>query len=132
GITSIFAIPLDDFDEYPQIFDTIDRSDGLSFINIGMALAVVFSTIFASRGFELKLGPIIWGLIGAGGGFLLGLLIDLLLYKWKNRPSRRRKEKGKQVILVVDCNKNEERAIVKILAENRAMGFAKIEQEGQE
>lgn len=132
GISSIFAIPLDDFDHHPQIFDTIDRSDGVSFINKGMALAVVFSTIFASRGFELRLGPIIWGLIGAGGGFLLGLLIDLLLYKLKNKPSKRREEKGYQVILVIECNKDEEKIVAKILAENGALGFAKIEQKSQE
>lgn len=129
GISSIFAMPLDSFDKHPQIFDTIDHSDGLSFINKGMALAVVFSTIFASRGFELRLGPIIWGLIGAGGGFTLGLLIDMLLYKLKNKPSKRRKEKANQVILVIECNKDEQKIVTKILAENRAQGFATIEQE---
>ena len=129
GISSIFAIPLDDFNEHPQIFDTINRSDGVSFINIGMCLSVVFSTILASRGFEMRLGPIIWGLIGAGGGFLLGLLIDLLLYKLRNKPSKQRKEIGNQVIIVIECNQEEQKMVMMILAENRALGYAVIEQE---
>lgn len=128
GISSIFAIPLDDFNEHPQIFDTINRSDGVSFINIGMCLSVVFSTILASRGFEMKLGPIIWGLIGAGGGFFIGFFIDLFLYKWKKGPSKRRKEEGNLVILVVECKKEEEIIVFKILANNRALGLAKLNQ----
>ncbi len=129
GISTIFAMPLESFDKAPQIFDTMDRSDGLSFFNKGMALSVVFSTILASRGFEMRLGPIIWGLIGAGGGFLLGLLIDLLLYKLKNKPSKQRKEIGNQVIIVIECNQEEQKMVMMILAENRALGYAVIEQE---
>ncbi|MBT2757642.1 hypothetical protein J7E71_17265 [Mesobacillus foraminis] len=132
GFSSIFAIPLEEFENHPKILDTIDRSDGHSYINKGMALAVVFSTIFASRGFEFRLGPIIWGLIGAVGGFILGLIIDLLLYKWKNKPLTRRKGRGNQVILVIECNRNERKYVTEILAENGALGFAAIEQDSQE
>ncbi|MEC2078503.1 hypothetical protein [Metabacillus fastidiosus] len=128
GITDIFAVPLDEINDHPKIFDTIHRSDGVSFINKGIALSVVFSTILSSRGFLWEWGPIIWGLIGAGGGFLLGLAIDLCLYKFihKRKIVSGRKKIYSEIIVIINCNDQQAHIVTDILTKNRALGLAKI------
>lgn len=128
GITDIFAVPLDEINDHPQLFDTIHRSDGVSFINKGLALSVVFSTILASRGFLLDWGPIFWGLIGAAGGFLLGLAIDLSLYKFKQKRKTvsGRKKICSEIIVIINCNDQQDNIVTDILVKNKALGLAKI------
>lgn len=128
GITDIFAVPLDEINSHPQIFDTIHRSDGVSFINKGIALSVVFSTILASRGFIWDWGPIIWGLIGAVGGFLLGLIIDLLIYMCKKKRNivGTRKNIRSEVFVIINCHDQQDEMVTDILKKNQALGLAKI------
>ena len=47
---SIFAVPLDNRKVERKIFDSLHRSDGTSFIDIGAALATAFAVIGASIG----------------------------------------------------------------------------------
>ncbi len=129
GIKDIFAVPLDNQTEAPKLFDTIHRSDGTSLINKGLFLAVIFSVIGASRGFVLEWGPIYWGLIGAGGGFIIGFLVDVI---WKTLQSKGKvKLKGKksEVILIIDCKESEGKEVEKLLWENLALGVAKVNRE---
>lgn len=126
GFSDIFAVPLDSRTEEPKLFDTIHRSDGISLINKGLFLAVIFSVIGASRGFILEWGPIYWGIIGAVGGFLIGFLIDLMIIKVKNRKKKLRKGKRSEVILIVDCKEEDGSQVEKILWNYTAIGVAKI------
>src|SRR5437867_532838 len=85
---NIFAVPLDNRTEERKVFDSLHRSDGTSFVDIGMALSTAFAVIGASIGFKLAWGPIYWGLIGAFVGFVLGFAIRLymeLVIKKKKR-----------------------------------------------
>ncbi|MRG87785.1 hypothetical protein [Salinibacillus xinjiangensis] len=127
GLHDIFAVPLDNRTEDAKIFDTIHRSDGISLINKGMFLAVIFSVITASKGFELKWGPIYWGLIGAGFGFILGFIIDLIILKVKNKKLRLLKGKKSEVILIVECENEQGREVEEVLWEHFALGVAKVE-----
>ncbi len=129
GVHEIFAIPLDNRKVTPKLFDSIHQSDGVSLINKGMFLAVVFSVIAASRGFILEWGPIIWGLIGAGGGFSLGFAIDWLKYKTKNKNQNLPKGKRSEVILVIECQREKANVVEDILWECLAFGVAKIDVE---
>ncbi|MGW9019836.1 hypothetical protein, partial [Priestia megaterium] len=81
----ILAVPLDKRTEERKLFDTIHKSDGISLFDLGASLAVVFSVFGASYGFIATWGPIIWGLIGTAGGFLIGFLIDLFITKRRNQ-----------------------------------------------
>ncbi|MGG1069004.1 hypothetical protein ABE178_04135 [Priestia megaterium] len=81
GIDDLYAVPLDNRTEERKLFDTIHRSDGVSLSQTGLFLAVIFSTIGASRGFVLDWGPIYWGLIGAFFGFVLGFSFDFFCSK---------------------------------------------------
>ncbi|TMU88350.1 hypothetical protein FGG79_02680 [Bacillus sp. BHET2] len=128
GITKedIFAVPLDNRKEKRKIFDTLHRSDGISLIDMAMPMATACAVITASIGFELKWGPIYWGLIGAVGGFVLGLAIRLILVSKSNQKQHRLKGKHSEVILIVECDESKGEQVEKILWEHFALGLAKI------
>ncbi|MFC4560150.1 hypothetical protein ACFO3D_18490 [Virgibacillus kekensis] len=128
GVQDLFAVPLDKRGEQPKLFDTIHQADGLSLINKGMFLAVIFSVVAASRGFVLEWGPIYWGLIGAVSGFILGVTIDLIILKFKNKNRRKLKEKSSEVILIVECKEEDSKRVEEILWNHFALGLAKIKQ----
>ncbi|MDF2644981.1 MAG: hypothetical protein K0Q73_786 [Paenibacillus sp.] len=91
-----------------------------------MGLAVIFSVIGASRGFVLEWGPIYWGLIGAVSGFVLGVLIDLYIYKFYKRKKRVIKGKNSEVILIINCDESQGELVEGVLWEHLALGLAKI------
>ncbi|PFA69250.1 hypothetical protein CN378_04300 [Bacillus sp. AFS015802] len=122
----IYAVPLDNRKESRKLFDTLHRSDGLSLIDIAMPLATASAVVTASIGFELKWGPIYWGLIGAIGGFVVGLVIRLFLVFVNNRETDRLKGKQSEVILIVECDETKSQIVEKILWEHLALGLAKV------
>lgn len=123
---NIFVVPLDNQTEERKVFDNLHRSDGTSFVDIGVTLATAFSVIGASIGFELAWGPIYWGLIGAAIGFLIGfgirLFTEIILKK------RRRLLKGfhSEIIVIVNCEESEAEMIENILFSHYALGVAKV------
>jgi hypothetical protein len=121
---NIYAVPLDNRTEERKILDTIHRSDGISFIDIGYALATVFAVIGASIGFELSWGPIYWGLIGAVSGFILGVIIRLFTELVIKKKKRVMKGKHSEVILIVDCEEQQVKLIENILWSHYAIGVA--------
>ena len=123
---NIYAVPLDHREENRKIFDTLHRSDGISLIDIAMPLATALSVITASLGFELKWGPIYWGLIGAVSGFMIGLAIRLLIVMMTNKKKQRLKGKQSEVILIIECEDEKGEAVEKILWEHLAIGLAKV------
>lgn len=121
----IFAVPLTDRKKQPRLFDTLHHADGTSLISKGAAIGTAFSVIGASVGFRLAWGPIYWGLIGAGGGFLLGFLIDLLI-NWSKAKGRRHQNRISEVIIIVECEESESATVEKILWHHMAMGVAQV------
>lgn len=128
----IFAVPLDNRTEDRKVFDTLHRSDGTSLIDIGMALATAFSVISASIGFELSWGPIYWGLIGAGTGFLVGLAIRLLTEVIIKKNKRVLRGKHSEVILIIDCEEKQVELFENILWNHFALGVAIIIEKNDE
>ncbi|PFG12171.1 hypothetical protein [Bacillus sp. es.036] len=123
---NIYAVPLDHREETRKIFDTLHRSDGISLIDIAMPLATASSVITASLGFELKWGPIYWGLIGAVGGFMIGLAVRLLIVLITNRKTQQLKGKQSEVVLIIECEEEKGELVEKILWEHLAIGLAKV------
>lgn len=99
----IYAVPLMIRSNDRKLFDSIHYSDGVSLISKGAALGTALSVIGASVGFELAWGPIYWGLIGAVGGFTIGLCIDLYINKVVLKKRRLRHGSRSEVILIVEC-----------------------------
>ncbi|MYL65099.1 hypothetical protein GLW07_17210 [Bacillus hwajinpoensis] len=123
---NIYAVPLDHREETRKIFDTLHRSDGISLIDIAMPLATAFSVITASLGFELKWGPIYWGLIGAVCGFMIGLAVRLLIVLITNKKTQQLKGKQSEVVLIIECEEEKGEMVEKILWEHLAIGLAKV------
>jgi hypothetical protein len=122
----IFAVPLQNRRTEHQYFDTIHYSDGVSFINKGAIFATAFSVIGASRGFVLEWGPIYWGLIGAVSGFIVGILIDLFIHIVVKKKPPFKKGKCTEVILIIDCERTQEKMIEDLLWHHHALGVAKV------
>jgi len=123
---NIFAVPLTNRKLERRLFDTIHNSDGGSFISTGAALGTAFSVVGTSFGFSLQWGPIYWGLIGAAGGFLLGLVIDLFINKVIKKRQHLLRGKIVQVILIVECDNTQADDVESILWHCLAFGIARI------
>ncbi|RID89512.1 hypothetical protein D1953_00965 [Peribacillus asahii] len=126
GIKNILAVPLNNRKEERKLFDTLHQSDGVSLISKGSILAFLFSTIGITKGFVLEWGPIIWGLIGAGSGFLIGFLIDLFIKKVIKRKQRLLRGKNSEVILIVECEEHQKEHVENILWKQLALGVAEL------
>ncbi|MFC5986008.1 hypothetical protein [Marinicrinis lubricantis] len=111
------------------MFDSIHNADGISLINTGAALGTAFAVIGASIGFKLQWGPIYWGLIGTAAGFLLGFLIDLAYYKIIKKQHRLLRGKNSEVILIVECEKDQCDTVESILWHHLALGIARVKNE---
>jgi hypothetical protein len=123
---SIFAVPLDNRKVERKVFDSLHRSDGTSFIDIGAALATAFAVIGASIGFKLAWGPIYWGLISAFIGFVLGFAIRLFIELVLKKKKRALKGKHSEIILIIDCEETQSELVENILWNHFALGVAKV------
>jgi len=123
---NIFAVPLDNRTEARKLFDSIHRSDGVTLIDIGMALATAFSVIGASIGFKLAWGPIYWGLISAFMGFILGFAIRLFIEMVLKKNRRVLRGKHSEIILIINCEETQVELVENILWEHFALGVAKV------
>jgi hypothetical protein len=124
---SILAVPLINRVEERRLFDTLHRADGISLFDKGAAIATAFSVVGASVGFVLEWGPIYWGLIGAATGFILGFIIDYIIFKVVHKRNRVVKGKKSEVVLVVECQKELVEKVEEVLWEHLALGVAKLE-----
>lgn len=119
----IFAAPLDKRKEPRQIFDTIHQTDGISFFDAGAILGTCLMLLGAIYGQVLDWGPIIWGIIGAVGGILLGIGIKLFIFRKKQFN---RKKIISEVVLMIRCDDHQWDVVEKILWENTALGMTKV------
>lgn len=128
---NILAVPLNKRTEKRKLFDTIHGSDGISLFDLSAALATAFSVIGASIGFHLEWGPIIWGIIGAVGGFVLGFSIKLLTTNAKHKHQIKVEGKTSELILIIHCESDQVEMVEKILWDNLALGVAILDNEYQ-
>ncbi|WP_019414867.1 hypothetical protein [Paenisporosarcina sp. TG20] len=128
GITkeNIYAVPLDIRMEERKLFDTIHRSDGTSMIDVGIALATVFSVVGTSIGFKLAWGPIISGVLSGFLGFFIGVAIRLFTEKVLKKRKRLARGKNSEVILIINCEETKAELVENILWEHLALGVAKV------
>jgi hypothetical protein len=123
---NIFAVPLNNREGERKLFDTIHRSDGISLVDVGAALATAFAVIGASIGFSLTWGPIYWGIIGAFIGFLLGFGIKIFIYKVIKKKKRLIRGKKGEVILIIDCDEKNVEIVENTLWEYLALGVSRV------
>ncbi|UII57923.1 glycine zipper family protein [Cytobacillus spongiae] len=123
----ILAVPLDNRKQERRLFDTLHKSDGVSLFDKGAALGTALSVIGASIGFNLKWGPIYWGLIGAAVGFLIGFLIDVYIHKVVHKQKRLLKGKTSEIVLVIECEQKQLDFVERTLWEHFAIGVSSIQ-----
>lgn len=121
----IYAVPLQVRGETRNIFDTIHHADGVSMFDGGAILGTALMTLGVIYGFDLKWGPIIWGLMGAAGGFLLGFLLDISISRVKYSRERRT-EKDAELFLIVECDERKIGEVADALWGHQALGVAVI------
>jgi hypothetical protein len=121
---NIFSVPLDKRKEKPKAFDTIHASDGISLFDTAVAFGTALAVIGSSYGFILKGGPIMWGVIGAVAGFILGFIFDLLFKREK--PNKSMKGKSSEVFVIVNCDKPQASMVETILWTHFAFGVANV------
>ena len=119
----ILAAPLDKRTEPRQLFDTIHRADGFSLFDGAAILGTCLMLLGAIYGYVLKWGPIIWGIIGAVSGLLLGFSIKWLLLKKNDRGS---KKITSEIVIMIRCEDYQWEAVEKILWDNGALGLTRI------
>jgi len=119
----IFAVPLEIRGETRNIFDTIHHADGVSMFDGGAILGTFCMVLGVIYGFVLAWGPIIWGLLGLGGGFLAGFLLDISFTKLKHSKARR-SEKDGELFLMVQCDPPQVEQVKNTLWDHLALGVA--------
>ncbi|MFB3169973.1 hypothetical protein P5G62_022980 [Neobacillus sp. 179-C4.2 HS] len=119
----ILAAPLDKRKEPRNLFDSIHKSDGFSLFDGPSILGTCLMLLGAIYGYELKWGPILWGIIGAVSGLLLGFLIKMLMLKKSKRGS---KNISSEIVLLVRCEDHKWEMVEKILWDHLALGLTKI------
>ena len=122
----ILASPLDKRQEERRLFDTLHYSDGLSLIDLAAMLGTIFMLFGSIYGFELKWGPIWWGLIGLGFGAGLGFIIKLYTTR-KNAKYKLKEGQISEVVLIIECNKDEADMVKSTLWSNNALGVSAVE-----
>ena len=119
----IYAVPLQLRGETRNIFDTIHHADGVSMFDGGAILGSALMVLGVIYGFDLQWGPIIWGLIGMGAGFLVGFLLDISVSRVKHSRERRT-TKDAELFIIVECNKLQSEKVAEALWGHQALGVA--------
>lgn len=119
----ILAAPLDKRTEQRKLFDSIHRADGFSLFDAAAILGTCFMLLGAIYGYVLAWGPIIWGIIGAVSGLLLGFALKLLLIKKNKRGT---KLITSEIVLMIRCEDDQWEKVQYILWENSALGITRV------
>lgn len=121
----IFAAPLDKRKETVRIFDSIERADGVSMLDVSAVLGTCGMLLGAVYGFELTWGPILWGIIGAFSGIAVGLLLKLLSFRIKRTALR--KKSITEVVLIIHYDGSDQKVIEQLLWDHMALGISKVQ-----
>ncbi len=119
----ILAAPLDKKTDHKQLFDTIHQADGLSLFDLAAIIGTCLMLLGAIYGYILEWGPIIWGIIGAVSGLLIGFLIKMLIIKKNKRAT---KSFSSEIVLMIRCENHQWHMIENILWKNGALGLSRI------
>jgi len=120
----ILGVSMDKRGEERKLFDSIHSSDGLSLLDLPIILAAIFCLFASIYGFLLTWGPILWGIIGMIVGFSLGLIIKLIITK--KYDDRQEKSKATEVVIIIECQKNQLEMVENLLWEHHALGVGKL------
>lgn len=121
----ILAVPLAVRSETREFVDSIHHSDGVSMVDGGFLLGTACMTLGVVYGFYLYWGPIIWGLIGLFGGFIIGCLFD---YRPGSKRSTSRQSPGPSgsLVFLIECRDDQVEIVQTVLWSHKALGVSSI------
>jgi hypothetical protein len=120
----ILAVSLDTQGEERKLFDSIHHSDGMNLLDLASILGTILMLFGTIYGFELKWGPIIWGLLGLIAGFTIGLIIKLIITR--KYSNRQKFKKSSEVVLIIECKEDRVEMVKNTFWENHALGISKL------
>lgn len=117
---NIFVTTFDKCAPKSPDIDKIHKKNASKF-ELSFVLGAIFMLLGGIYGFIWAWGPIIWSLIGLIFGGILGVIISLIIYK---RDWFQKKDSA-EVIIIVECEKNQAEFVEQILWKHGALGVSK-------
>ncbi|REE68806.1 hypothetical protein A8990_13672 [Paenibacillus taihuensis] len=128
GRETIMTVMMDNHDERIDKTSTNHPNKITLAFEAGMASGTALSVVGISAGFVLALGPIIWGIISATVGFVIGYGVTRVLQKKYFKSVMRFKERLPELAVIIECQDSHFRDVQRILWEYRALSVGTIKQ----
>ncbi|WP_233476143.1 DMT family transporter [Paenibacillus sonchi] len=124
GRESIAAVPMEPTTRSISLSDSICRAEGVGVIDMAAILGTIFAVLGASFGFELRWGPILWGLIGLAAGVCASLILFLMGGKRLNHKASDTKA---VVMLIIHCEQGDSHKAIQILKQFSAISIGNLD-----
>lgn len=126
----ILVVPMDVNQDTLSSFTPRTATDAERAFETGVASGTAFSVIGVCVGFSLYLGPLLWGILFAVGGFLLGFGITLSVRKKMraksgNQYTKKKSKKANQMTVLIQCEAERAGKVSQILWEHEALSVGK-------
>ncbi|MBD2870304.1 hypothetical protein [Paenibacillus arenilitoris] len=131
----IMVVPMDLNRDSKSAYSPRIATDAERAFEVGMAFATAMSVIGVSIGFGLKLGPLLWGVIFAFGGFLVsfGLTIGIkrAIRRKRSRLSGKtaatyvKKTNRPELTVLIECEEERAEHVSRILWEHEAISVGR-------
>lgn len=119
----ILAVPINKKSRPSGKIDSLHHADGFATMDVAAILGTCLMLLGAIYGFELAWGPILWGIIGAVSGIILGLVYKIgLAKKRKGVPKR----VSSEVVLMIRCEERDGDRVEHILWQHNVLGLARL------
>lgn len=118
GKDRLLVVPMDASAEEAKT-ESFNPIAGQSSVEAGIAVATACAVVCISRGFVMAWGPIVWGMIGAFGGFAIGFSVHRLIMK--RRRKRTRADRSSELTVIVECEEPERQKVLDSLWNNNAL-----------
>jgi hypothetical protein len=121
GRGSILAIPMEMYppDNAGKLASRQDRK--ATAFEMGMAVATACAVVGVSRGFILKWGPIIWGILTGAAGFCIGCILYYLFALLRGDKAAKRRKPMPEVTVLIRCKDELKEQVEGLLWDHKAL-----------
>ncbi|MBD3922530.1 hypothetical protein H8B09_27505 [Paenibacillus sp. PR3] len=121
----IAAVPMESTAAKRNLLHIVHRGGGNGAFDAAAVIGTICSVLGASFGFDLKWGPILWGLIGLAIGATIGYILNKAFANRGNQATPSSSVKA-SVVLIVRCEASEWRAVNEILRQFSAISIGTL------
>jgi hypothetical protein len=129
---SILVVPMDQYDKNPYQLAIRAEDIKVRGFEVGTAFATGLGVIGASVGFQLKWGPIAWGLIYAFIGLFIGFGAVILnrIRKGERPIARSPRRPQPEIVVIIHCREAKSAEVRNILWQYRAISVGDASEPG--